>query len=98
MSKTGRWSEMAAEIPDDLLHEFVAAAPYDQLAGAIAKRFGGITDSITIDFPKDLPAQQSAELLADLKAIPSVFRGFDTAASTQAGGGAGVAEARQPWD
>jgi hypothetical protein len=95
MSKTGRWSEMAAEIPDDLLHQFVAVAPYDRLAGAIATRFGGITDSITIDLPSSMPAGQKAELLADLKAIPSTFRGF-VGESERAAGKAPDTE-RQPW-
>jgi len=98
MSKAGRWSEMAAEIPDDLLREFVAAAPYDRLAAAIEKRFGGITDSITIDFPKEMPAEQSAELLADLKAIPSVFRGFESGGGQRPAAVAATAASRQPWD
>ena len=76
MSKQGKWHDMAAEVPDDLLHEFTAVARYDQLAPAIAKRFGGITDSITIEFPRVVSAEQSAELLQDLKAIPSRFTGF----------------------
>jgi probable F420-dependent oxidoreductase len=80
MSKQGLWKQMAAEIPDDLLHEFTAAAPYDVLAAAVEKRFGGITDSITIDFPKDTPEGQMAELVSDLKSIPSAFRGFDARA------------------
>jgi probable F420-dependent oxidoreductase len=76
MSKAGKWKEMAKEIPDDLLREFVAAAPWDDLPAAVAKRFGGITDSITIDYPSGM----SEELVADLKKIPSAFRGFPRAA------------------
>lgn len=78
MSKAAKWKEMAAEIPDDLLHEFVAVARYDGLAKVVAERFGGITDSITIEFPTGIPAEQASELLTDLKAIPSAFRGFPT--------------------
>ena len=76
MSKAGRWSEMAAEVPDDLLREFVAVAPYDGLAEAVRARFGGLTDAISVDFPRSTPAGQVAELVADLKAIPSAFRSF----------------------
>lgn len=79
MSKTGRWKEMAKEIPDDLLHEFVAAAPYSGLAAAVSRRFGGITDSITLDFPKNTPDGLMRELLVDLKAVPSTFTGFPAA-------------------
>lgn len=80
MSKEGRWAEMAKEIPDDLLREFVAVATYDNLAKAVAERFGGLSDSIALDFPADTPAGQVAELLADLKAIPVSFRGFSAGA------------------
>lgn len=76
MSKTGRWKEMAAEVPDDLLQEFVAVATYDKLASVVAERFGGIADSISIDFPKGIPVGQVNELVTDLKRIPSTFAGF----------------------
>jgi len=78
MSKQGRWTEMAAEIPDDLLHQFAAVARYDELAGAVTKRFGGIADSITIDLPPSLPDGQVRELLTDLKSIPAAFKSFAT--------------------
>lgn len=94
LSKAGRWKEMAREVPDDLLHEFVAAAPYASLAKAVAARFGGITDSITIDVPNGVAREQVEEVLADLRAIPSVFRGFPKhdPAAPPAGVGAG-----RPW-
>jgi probable F420-dependent oxidoreductase len=79
MSKAGKWKEMSREVPDDLLHEFAAVATYDKLAAAVKERFGGITDSITIDLPKEMPREESAELIADLKAIPSTFRSFGLA-------------------
>lgn len=80
MSKAGKWKEMAREIPDDLLHEFVAAATWDDLPAAVEKRFGGITDSITIDYPETMSEGRAKELLADLKRIPATFRGFPGAA------------------
>ncbi|MFT4569423.1 MAG: putative F420-dependent oxidoreductase [Candidatus Binatia bacterium] len=79
MSKQGKWKEMAAEIPDDLLHEFVAVATYDGLVDIVSKRFGGITDSITIDFPADADPGFFAELVSDLQKIPSTFETFATA-------------------
>jgi len=81
MSKSGRWKEMAARVPDDLLREFAAVATYDRLADAVTERFGGITDSITLDFPASTPAGLVGELLSDLKTIPSAFRGFASVAS-----------------
>jgi probable F420-dependent oxidoreductase len=82
MSKAGKWKEMAREVPDDLLHEFTAAATWKNLPAAVAKRFGGISDSITLDLPGDMPVDLRSELLAELKAIPSAFRGFPAAPAT----------------
>ena len=76
MSKEGRWSKMAAEVPDDVLPAFTVIATYDQLAGAIAERFGGISDSLTLDFAPGTPPELASELLQDLRDIPSAFTGF----------------------
>jgi hypothetical protein len=76
MSKRGQWQQMAAQVPDEVVHEFVAAAPYDQLVGAVEKRFGGLVDSIAIGFPDDAPEGLARELLQDLRRIPHAFEGF----------------------
>jgi len=76
MSREGRWREMAAEVPDDVLRAFTAVATYDRLADAVAERFGGISDSITLDFGSGTPPGLAAELIADLKKIPTAFTGF----------------------
>jgi probable F420-dependent oxidoreductase len=75
MAKEGKWKEMAAEIPDDVLHEFCAAATYENLSKAVAERFGGLVDSITMDLSLAEPGIQK-ELLTDLKSIPAAFTGF----------------------
>lgn len=78
MSKRGQWQQMAAEVPDDVLHEFAAVAPYDQLVGAVEKRFGGLVDAVAIGFPDDTPAGLARELVQDLRRIPQTFEGFPT--------------------
>jgi alkanesulfonate monooxygenase SsuD/methylene tetrahydromethanopterin reductase-like flavin-dependent oxidoreductase (luciferase family) len=78
MSIAGRWNEMAAEVPDEVVRIFAACGTYDEIAGAIDKRFGGLADSIEINFPADTPAELQSELLADIRRIPQVFAGFDT--------------------
>ena len=75
MSKEGKWKEMAAEIPDEVLHEFTAAATYDGIAKAVEERFGGIADSIAMDFSQAEPGLQR-ELLTDLRRIPTAFTGY----------------------
>ncbi len=76
MSKRGQWHLMAAQIPDDVLHEFAAIAPYDQLVGAVEKRFGGLVDSVAIGFPDETPDGLAREIIEDLRRIPQTFAGF----------------------
>jgi len=76
MSKKGQWEKMSAEVPDDVLAEFSAIGRYDQLAGVIARRFGGLSDSITVDFGHGTAPELAAELIQDLQRIPSPFTGF----------------------
>lgn len=78
MSKRGQWTEMAAQVPDDVVHEFVAVAPYRDLKGAVEKRFGGLVDSIAIGFASDLPDGAAREVVQDVRSIPQAFRGFST--------------------
>ena len=58
------------------MRAFTAVATYDRLADAVAERFGGISDSITLDFGSGTPPGLAAELISDLKKIPTAFTGF----------------------
>jgi probable F420-dependent oxidoreductase len=78
MSKQGQWSQMAAQIPDDVLDLFVARATYDNPPAAIEKRYGGIVDTVSIDFaPGTTPAARRATIAA-IQRIPSPFKRFRT--------------------
>jgi probable F420-dependent oxidoreductase len=79
LSKRGRWHEMAALVPDSVLHEFVAAAPYGDLAAAVEKRFGGLVDSLALTAPVETEAGPFREALQDLKRIPCAFESFPPA-------------------
>jgi probable F420-dependent oxidoreductase len=76
MSREGRWSEMAAVVPDDVLDLFVARATYEGLPEAIARRYGGIVDTVSVDFAAGTPASVRRETVAAIQAIPSAFAGF----------------------
>jgi len=78
MSLAGRWAEMAAEVPDEVVHIFAACGRYDEIARAIEMRFGGLADSIEMSFSADTPAALQRELLADIHRVPYTFEGFDT--------------------
>lgn len=76
MSKKGQWKEMAAEVPDEVLETFAVVATYDDLVKKLDDRFGGITDSITLGFPRGVPEGEARELLQDVRRIDSPFQGF----------------------
>jgi hypothetical protein len=70
---------MAAQVPDEVVHEFAAVAPYGELCAAVEKRFGGLVDSIAIAFPEDTRAGFARELLQELRQLPQQFAGFSSA-------------------
>jgi hypothetical protein len=78
MSVAGRWSDMAAEITDDVVRIFAACGTYDEIAAAIEARYGGLADAIELNFPPGTPAGLQHELLTDIRRIPHRFEGFDT--------------------
>lgn len=71
MSRRNEWDKMAAEITDDVVHLFAAVARHDQLRAAIAERFGGVADSVAFTEPT-----LDADLITDLRTIPTAFVGF----------------------
>jgi probable F420-dependent oxidoreductase len=78
MSLAGRWNEMAAEVPDDVVRIFAAGGTYGEIARAVETRFGGLADAIELNFPAGTPPGLQCELLADIRRIPHIFEGFDT--------------------
>jgi len=64
MSKQGQWNQMAAQVPDDVLDLVVARATYDELPAAVEKRYGGIVDSVSIDFAPGTSPPRSASRAA----------------------------------
>jgi hypothetical protein len=78
MSVRGEWERMAAKVPDEVVHAFAACATHADLAPAIEKRFGGLTDAIGLGFGKGTPEGLVRELVADVQRIPSAFQGFAT--------------------
>jgi probable F420-dependent oxidoreductase len=78
MSLAGRWNEMAAEVPDDVVRIFAACSTYGEIAKAIEVRYGGLADAIELNFPAGTQSGLQRELLADIHGIPHTFQGFDT--------------------
>lgn len=78
MSKQGLWNQMAAQVPDDVLDLFVACATYDELPAAIEKRYGGIVDTVSVDFTPGASANVRRATIEAIQRIPSPFQGFRT--------------------
>jgi len=76
MARQGQWKDMAAQVSDDVLDLFVARSTYEGLPEAIEKRFGGIADSVSIDFVPGTSAAVRRGTVEAIKKIPSVFKGF----------------------
>jgi probable F420-dependent oxidoreductase len=79
LSVDGRWDEMPAEVSDEVVRLFAACGTYREIAGAIAARFGGLADSIDVNFPAAAPAGLQRELVNEIRHIPHRFEGFPQA-------------------
>ncbi len=78
--REGKWKEIAALVSDDVLDLFVARAPYEGIAEAIEHRFGGVVDTVTLEF---LPSDDAAirrRVIEAVQKIPHGFREFRTEA------------------
>ncbi|NKC16241.1 MAG: TIGR03617 family F420-dependent LLM class oxidoreductase [Gammaproteobacteria bacterium] len=51
LSRARKWQQMAALVDDDVLHEWVVVAKYDDLADALIERYGGILHRLEISIP-----------------------------------------------
>jgi len=74
LTRQGRWSEMAREVPDDVAHLFAAVGRHDQIVAAIDRRFGGLVDALTLR--GDGAGEVPPDLVQDIGRIPHAFQGF----------------------
>ena len=51
-------------------------ATHENLASAIEKRFGGLVDSVTLDFDRSTELSERMEILQDVRQIGNDFQGF----------------------
>jgi hypothetical protein len=75
MTREGKWSEMATEVPDDVVHLFAAIGVYDQIVAAITERFGGLTDALNARGNAALSVHLPRDLIQDIRRIPHTFTG-----------------------
>ena len=78
--REGKWNEISNLVSDEVLDLFVARAPYEGIAEAINQRFGGVVDTVTLEFlPTDTAATQR-KVIEAVQKIPHQFTAFQTAA------------------
>ena len=80
MVRQGKWAEMAEEVPDDVARLFAAVGRWDEIAGAIQDRFGGIADAINARANPAAPGHLPRGLIEDIRRLPRAFEGFAAAA------------------
>jgi probable F420-dependent oxidoreductase len=75
LSRQGKWTEMAGEVPDEVARLFAAVGRHDEIVAAIDARFGGLVDGLTLrgDGVGDVPP----DLVQDIRGLPQQFRGFN---------------------
>jgi probable F420-dependent oxidoreductase len=78
MSKQGKWTEMAAEVSDDVVALFTAIGTYADITAAIEQRFGGLADALNVGGTTLAPTGLPPDLLQDIKCIATPFTGYRT--------------------
>jgi probable F420-dependent oxidoreductase len=79
LSKEGKWKEMTATISDDMVHMFAAVGSHQEIAGAIERHFGGLSDCVSASPNSSIPSTLTPDVVQDIQRIPMGFRGFKTA-------------------
>ena len=78
MTKAGQWDQLAAQVSDDLLHEFAVIGRHDEIAPLIEKRFGDTSDTIAASASATMSGDMPPDLIAEIRRIETPFKGFDT--------------------
>ncbi|HQR03360.1 MAG TPA: TIGR03617 family F420-dependent LLM class oxidoreductase [Rhodocyclaceae bacterium] len=67
MTREGRWKEMSGALSDTVLDEFLVTGRYEELPEALARRFAGLVDRITLTVPDnpdhDIAAARAIEAI-----------------------------------
>jgi probable F420-dependent oxidoreductase len=77
LSRHQQWQQMAERVSDDVLHQWVVVARYDDLAQTLRQRFDGIVDRVEVSIPVE-NAQDQAELNAIVAALNDVQQGHES--------------------
>jgi probable F420-dependent oxidoreductase len=79
LSKQGQWDAMTASVSDDVVHLFTAVGTHREIAAAIERRFGGISDVVNVGANAPGKLELPPDVLQDIRRIPARFQGYQTA-------------------
>ena len=70
LSMEGKWSEMPRQVGDEMVDAFAIVGEYDEIAGKMKERFGGLIDEIgpEIHSPRPLNREMERKIVEELKA------------------------------
>jgi probable F420-dependent oxidoreductase len=69
MTREGRWTEMGASVPDEMLHAFAVVGEVDEIAPKLHARFGGWADRLSIMTTYMLEPAAARTIVAGLAAM-----------------------------
>jgi probable F420-dependent oxidoreductase len=69
LSKEGRWDEMTALIPEELVDALAVVAPRDQAAARLVERVSGITEHLSLVNNRHPDPGHFADVVADLRRL-----------------------------
>ncbi|NML32869.1 TIGR03617 family F420-dependent LLM class oxidoreductase [Paraburkholderia sp. G-4-1-8] len=77
-ARAGRWDEMAACIPDELIDIFAVCGTYDTIAEQLEDHYSGLGDTIYLPTHNNcpIPDDKLARVVEKLQAIPMKFKGY----------------------
>jgi hypothetical protein len=78
--REGKWNEIASLVSNEVLDLFVARAPYDGIAEAIEQRFGGVVDTVTLEFLPTDSAPTRRRVIEAVQKTSHQFTGFQAQA------------------
>ncbi len=68
LSKEGRWDDMTALVPDDVVEAIAVVGRRDEIAARVIERVSGIADAVSIECTRRPDPQHFADVVADLNA------------------------------
>jgi probable F420-dependent oxidoreductase len=71
MTKQGRWDEIAAMVPDEVLHEFAVVGTPAEAGATLAARYGDLIDRVTLNMPYPHDLEVRRDVARAVRAHPA---------------------------